>query len=161
MCQRQFDCLKVCIQETTLIRHYDTELPASIYVDANKTCLFAILVQGEPGKAKHPVVFASRSTWPDYVVRGPSVQVVTDHKPLNSIFADTRKSSIRTDWIKTRHQDMDCAVIWEKGESNPADYQSRQEPQRIVVVPLPYKSLQDLGIDLFGPMSDNKYVAVV
>ena len=53
---------------------------------------------------------------------------------------------------------MDYAVIKEKGESNPADYQSRQEPQRIVVVPLPYKSLQDLGIDL---LSDNKYVAVV
>ena len=60
-----------------------------------------------------------------YVVGGPTVEVVTDHKPLVSIFGNKRKGSIRTSRIKLRHQDICYQVVWRKGSDNPSDYLSR------------------------------------
>ena len=51
--------------------------------------------------------------------------MVTDHKPLVSIFANSRKGSIRTDRIKLRHQDISFQVVGKKGKKNQADYLSR------------------------------------
>ena len=60
-----------------------------------------------------------------YIAGGPRVTIITDHKPLVSIFKNIRKGSIRTERIKLRHQDIDYEVLWEKGSVNRADYLSR------------------------------------
>ena len=60
-----------------------------------------------------------------YIVGGPPIDIITDHRPLESIFASTRLGSIRTDRIKLRHQDIDFNVKWRSGRINPADYLSR------------------------------------
>ena len=59
-----------------------------------------------------------------------SLTVITDHKPLVSIFANKRKGSIRTTRIKLRHQDVNFQVMWKKGCNNPADYLSRHATPR-------------------------------
>ena len=51
--------------------------------------------------------------------------VVTDHKPLVSIFRNTRRGSVRSDRIKLRHQDVNYNVVYRKGQDNWADYLSR------------------------------------
>ena len=61
-----------------------------------------------------------------YCVGGPTVTVVTDHKPLLGVFKSTQQGSIRSDRIKLRHQDIRFNVIWVKGSVNPADFMSRR-----------------------------------
>ena len=60
-----------------------------------------------------------------YLVGGPQSVVVTDHKPLVSIFRNTRQGSIRTDRIKLRHQDVNYVVTYHPGRHNRADFLSR------------------------------------
>eukprot|EP00112_Aurelia_sp_Birch-Aquarium-sp1_P021838 Seg5974.1 transcript_id=Seg5974.1/GoldUCD/mRNA.D3Y31 product="Retrovirus-related Pol polyprotein from transposon 17.6" protein_id=Seg5974.1/GoldUCD/D3Y31 len=104
--------------------------------------------KGETSDDAKPVAFASCATTPveqrypqldlealavDFGLRrfryfsavGPEMKVITDHKPLVSIFSNARKGSVRTDRIKLRHQDIKYKVIWKEGKVNPADYLSR------------------------------------
>ena len=85
-------------------------------------------MQGDSIEEAKPIAFASRTTtdaearYPQldlealsvdfglrrfryYLVGGPTVEVITDHKQLVSIFANKRKGSIRTSRIKLGHQD--------------------------------------------------------
>ena len=127
---------------------FDTSLPTYVIVDANRTGLSAVLAQGSSVETAKLVSCASRATTPverrynqlelealavdfelrrfrQYVVGGPGCTVVTDHKPLVSIFKHTRKGSIRTDRIKLRHQDIGYQVVYRPGKLNSADYLSR------------------------------------
>ena len=61
-----------------------------------------------------------------YCGGGPTVTIVTDHKPLLGVFRNTRHGSIRSDRIKLRHQDVRFDLIWMKGSRNPADFMSRR-----------------------------------
>lgn len=147
-CEREFKDLKESFKEDTLLRHFDPESTTWVAVDAHKYGLSAILLQGESIDAAKPVSMASRATSPVeerypqldlealaidfalrryryYLIGGPQVTIITDHKPLVSIFTNVRKGSIRIDRIKLRHQDMDYKVEWRKGKENPADYLSR------------------------------------
>ena len=147
-CQQEFEHLKSSFTEACLIHHYDPSAKTFIYVDAHKSGLSAILLQGENIVDAKPVAFASRTTtaaeskYPQldlealsvdfglrrfryYIVGAPTIDVVTDHKPLVSIFANKRKGSIRSSRIKLRHQDINYQVVWKKGSENPADYLSR------------------------------------
>ena len=61
-----------------------------------------------------------------FFVGAPEITIViTDHKPLEAIFKDSRTGSIRTERIKLRHQDIRYEVLWRNGKDNPADYLSR------------------------------------
>ena len=51
--------------------------------------------------------------------------IIMDHKPLVSIFKDSRRGSVRTDRIKLRHQNVSYRVEWQPGVKNPADFMSR------------------------------------
>ena len=53
------------------------------------------------------------------------MKVITDHKPLYSIFKNMRNGSVKSELIKPRHQDIDYIVVWEKGGVNASDYLSR------------------------------------
>ena len=70
-----------------------------------------------------------------YLVGGPIVNIITDHKPLVPIFNDTRSGSIRSERVKLRHQDIEYTVIYQKGSSNMSDYLSRH--------PVPLKDLPE------------------
>ena len=160
-CEKEFKDLKKSFSSDILMRHFDPSMQTFISVDAHASGLSAILQQGKTQEDAKPVLLASRSTSPvesrypqldlealavDFALRrfryyllgGPPVILVTDHKPLVSIFADKRSGSIRSERIKLRHQDINYQVIWQKGKENPADYLSRHAipledlPQKIV-----------------------------
>ena len=62
-----------------------------------------------------------------YIVGDPKeVSVISDHKPLVSIFRNTRRGSVRTDRIKLRHQDINYKVLYQTGKENRADFLSRR-----------------------------------
>jgi hypothetical protein len=147
-CQKEFKQIKEEFSKDILLRHFDPELETEIHVDAHQSGLSAILMQVDKKGDKNMVGVASRATtavearYPQidleslavdfglrryrfYIAGGPQVAVITDHKPLRSIFKNLRKGSVRSERIKLRHQDIDYTVVWEKGETNAADYLSR------------------------------------
>ena len=147
-CQLEFDSLRNEFSESMLMTHFDASKNTYIQVDAHRSGLSAILMQGETPDEAKPVACASRSTtnveqrYPQldlealavdfglrrfryYCAGGPPVTIITDHKPLLGIFGNTRKGSIRSDRIKLRHQDIRYELYWDKGSRNPADYMSR------------------------------------
>lgn len=147
-CQQEFDIIKSEFSKDIMLRHFDPDLPTEIHVDAHISGLSAMLIQTGKSGEKHIAGVASRATTPVetrypqidleslaidfglrryrfYIAGGPQVKVITDHKPLPSIFKSLRKGSIRSERIKLRHQDIDYVVVWRKGETNAADYLSR------------------------------------
>ena len=147
-CQNEFDHLKELFCEEALLQYFDPEQPTYLFVDAHKSGLSAILAQGESPEKAHMITCASRATNPierrypqldlealsvdfalrrfrKYLVGGPKSILFTDHKPLISIFGNTRHGSVRTDRIKLRHQDILYQVVWRAGIDNPADFLSR------------------------------------
>ena len=148
-CQKEFKRLQGLLCEAALLTYFDTDLPTYVLVDAHRTGLSAILAQGDSPATAKMVSCASRATTPverryhqldlealavdfglrrfrHYLVGGPQVTVVTDHKPLVSIFRNTRRGSVRTDRIKLRHQDMSYKVVYGPGSQNRADFFSRR-----------------------------------
>ena len=146
--QKEFEQVKSMFHQETLIRYFDPKKDTYIFVDAHRTGLGAVLAQGNSINNTVPIAIASRTTtkveqrypqidleglavdfglrrFRQYIVGGPSVKVVTDHKPLVSIFATKRLGSIRLDRVKLRHQDITFEVCWQPGRVNPADYASR------------------------------------
>ena len=63
-CQREFDDLKESFTEATLLHHYDPSKPTFICVDAHRSGLSAILMQGNDRETSKPIAFASRTTTP-------------------------------------------------------------------------------------------------
>ena len=61
-----------------------------------------------------------------YLVGAPSITVITDHKPLCSIFNGKKQRSTSTDHVKLRHQDIGFTGAYQKGKINPFDYLSRR-----------------------------------
>ena len=51
---------------------------------------------------------------------------MTDHKPLSSIFNGHKQRSIRTEWIKMHHQDINFHVVYCQRKLNQTDYMSRR-----------------------------------
>ena len=147
-CQEEFERLRELLSDRALLNYFDTQLPTYIIVDAHRSGLSAILAQGDSVEQAKMISCASRATTPverryhqldlealavdfglrrfrQYIVGGPQVVVVTDHKPLVSIFRETRRGSVRTDRIKLRHQDVSYKVIFRPGRENMADFLSR------------------------------------
>ena len=147
-CQREFEELKEAFSEDMLMNHFDPNKNTFIQVDAHRSGLSAILMQGDTLDEAKPVACASRATTPVeqrypqldlealavdfglrrfryYCVGGPTVTIITDHKPLLGVFGNTRHGSIRSDRIKLRHQDVRFKLVWMKGSTNPADFMSR------------------------------------
>ena len=148
-CQKEFERLKELLCEDAMLAYFETDSPTYLLVDAHRTGISAILAQGSSPDTARMVTCASRATtaveryYPQldlealaidfalrrfrhYIVGDPKdVTVVTDHKPLISIFRNTRRGSVRTDRIKLRHQDINYKVLYQKGASNRADFMSR------------------------------------
>ena len=136
-------------REDTLLRYFCMNKPTYIMADAHNSGLGVSLCQGDSIEKAKPVAFASRATsdaekrypqldleamaldyglrrFRNYIVGSPStIVLVTDHKPLESVFNGNRKGSIRTERIKMRHQDIRYKVVYRKGKANSCDYLSR------------------------------------
>ena len=134
-----FQRLIDAFRKDVLLRYFDMSKPTYVFVEAHMSCLAAMLAQGNIVREAKPVAFASRTTsqaearYPqlnleamsldfglrrfcNYLVGAPqTIFVVTDHKPLCSIFNKNRKGSIRTDRIKLRHQDVRYEVVYQEG----------------------------------------------
>ncbi len=147
--QQCFDQLLKEFKKDVTLRYFDKEKRTFVITDAHKSGLGIILAQGDDLKSARAVAVASRRTTPaeqhypqidlegtgvdygltrfrKYLVGSPDItMVITDHKPLVSIFNGKRKGSIRTEKIKLRNQDIDFSVQYQKGTSNQADYLSR------------------------------------
>ena len=132
-----------------LLRFFDCEQPTFVFVDGHTTGLGAMLAQGTSIEEAKPIAIASRTTTPaegrypqldiealsvdfalrrfrEYLVGSPTpITVVTDHKPLFSIFNGRRNGSIMTQRIKLKHQDIPFVVEYQKGKLNQSDYLSR------------------------------------
>ena len=144
----EFQNIKAAFTEDILLRHYDTNAPTFIFVDAHRTGLSAILTQGNSIEATKAVAVASRTTtnaeknysqldleataidfglrqFRHILVGGPQTTIVTDQQPLVSLWTSKRKPPSRIERILLRHQDINHRVIWRKGKDNPADYPSR------------------------------------
>ena len=147
-CQNEFAQLKEALCENALLTYFDPERSTCIFVDAHNTGISAMLCQGETLGEVQMVTCTSRTTtsterkypqldletlavdfalrrFRQYIVGGPEVVIITDHKPLVSIFKDSRRGSVRTDRIKLRHQDVSYRIEWQPGVKNPADFMSR------------------------------------
>ena len=144
------NCLENLVQsvkQDTLFRYFDTK-KIFIITDAHVTGLGAILAQGYDLNSSKPVVIASRTTsnterrypqldleataidfalrwFRNYLVGAKKKEIITDHKPLCSIFNTHRQGSIRTERKKFRHQDNNYNVEYQQGKMNQSDYLSR------------------------------------
>ena len=117
--QRCFEELIEAFKKDTLLRYFDVSKKTYVKVDAHKTGLSAILCQGDSMDESKPVTVTSRSTsvsekrypqldleatsvdfglrrFREYLVGSPEIRVVTNHKPLRSIFNGKRNGSIRS-----------------------------------------------------------------
>ena len=145
-----FDELVQSFKEDTLLRYFDLTKKTFVKVDAHKKGLSAILAQGDSLETSKPVAVASRCTsvgeksypqldleamsvdfglrrFREYLVGSPNeITIVTDHKPLLSIFNNSRRGSIRSQRIKLNHQDIPYKLIHCKGSSNQADYMTKR-----------------------------------
>ena len=146
--EAEFQNLKSAFTKDVLLRHYDTNSPTFIHVDALYTGLSAILAQGPLIESSQAISVASQSTtkaeknysqldleatavdfglqqFRHILVGGPSVTVVTDHQPLVSLWNSQRKPSSHIERILLQHQDINHTLIWHKGIANPTDHTSR------------------------------------
>ena len=150
--QEQEECFQSlirCFKDDTLLRYFCMKKHTYIMADAHVSGLGVALAQGDSIESARPVAFASRTTseaernypqldleamaldyglrrFRNYIVGSPhTIILVTDHKPLESVFNGSRKGSIRTERIKMRHQDIRYKVIYRKGKANSCDYLSR------------------------------------
>ena len=145
-----FDNIISDFKKETLLHYFDLEKPIFIFADAHLSGLGSILAQGDTIQNARPIAFTSRTTnaaethypqldleamavdfslrrFRNYIIGAPEViTVVTDHKPLCSIFNGNRRGSIRTEKIKMRHQDIHFTVQYQKGKLNQADFVSRR-----------------------------------
>ena len=110
-------CFKILLNEfcdATTLHYFDPQKTTSILVDAHKTGLGATLAQGDDINNLHPIAIASHTTsqaesrypqlylegisvefglcmFRNYVVGSPQkVMIITDHRPLCSIFNSSR-----------------------------------------------------------------------
>ena len=132
---------KIC-EDTTMV-YYDTKQPTEVIVDASPVGLGALLTQN--GRV---VAYASKALSPvqrrySQIERealaimwacthfylylyGCTFKVITDHKPLMSIFNNPNsKPPLRIERWVLRLQTYDFTVSYRRGKDNPADYMSR------------------------------------
>ena len=148
--QSTFQEIISAFRKDTLLRYFDLNKQTIIFVDGHKSGLCAILAQGDSIESAKPVDIKLRSTnkpestgypqldleamavdfalrrFRQYLVGSPRpCIIVTDHKPLLSVFNGRRSGSIRSETIKMRHQNIQFNVVFRQGKDNSADFLSR------------------------------------
>ena len=142
-----FNLLKQSLREDTVTQNYDPKKITEIIVDASLVGLGAILVQDTKDE-RFVISYASRALTPveqrysqterealavvfgceryHLYVMGSRFTVVTDHKPLVSIYNNPQSNPpARIKRWTLRLQRYDMTVVYRPGKDNPADYLSR------------------------------------
>lgn len=158
-CENAFDMLKGSLSGSEVMSYFDPGLVTELVVDASPIGLGCMLTQKEfykDGKSPNVrvVAYASRALsdvesrysqierealavcWGiehfHLYLFGLKFTVVTDHKPLVSIFSSvTAKPSARIERWCLRLQQYTFNVVYRAGANNPADYMSRHPLQGI------------------------------
>ena len=133
--------VKETLCESATLAYFDIQKQSDVIVDASPVGVAALLSQ--EGK---PVCYASRALSPveqrysqterealsivwacehfDIYLRGTSFRVITDHKPLTSIWSKPSPPARIARWAM-RLQPYKMHVVYRPGKDNPADYLSR------------------------------------
>ena len=171
--QTTFEKLLNAFKKEVNLRYFDPTQPIFISTDAHKSGLAATLLQGETRESAKPVAFASRTTTPaesrypqmdleamgvdfglrrfrNYIFGAPdTVTIVTDHKPLLSVFNGNRSGTIRTEKIKGRNQDINYKLVYQSGKLNETDFLSRHsKPFKLLSMPEKYEA-DEINAHLF------------
>lgn len=145
--QEAFDKIKTILLNHETLGFYDPSDETFIIADASPVGLGAVLVQRHKGDHGRIIGYASKTLSPverkyaqterealalvwacerfhEYVY-GLTFWLITDHKPLVSIFGDRLKPSPRIERWKLRLMSYDYKVMYRPGNSNIADVLSR------------------------------------
>ena len=144
-----FERLQAALSTKTTLGYFDPEKPTSIFVDGSPVGLGAVLTQkNEATNEVTPLHYASCPLTPTQArypqidrealsiywavkrfhifVYGKEFKVITDHKPLVSLFNNSSsKPSARIERWLMELQQYRFTVEYRPGASNPADYASR------------------------------------
>lgn len=146
--QHAFVCLKARMATPEVMKYFNPSLETELIVDASPVGLGAILTQLTADGGMNIIAYASRSLtdcesrysqterealaviWGvehfHLYLYGSSFRVITDHKPLETIFNNpTCKATARLERLQLRLQPYETAVVYKPGADNPADYMSR------------------------------------
>ena len=147
--QLSFERLKEALSTKTTLGYFDPKKPTSIFVDGSPIGLGAVLTQEEESsKEVTPLHYASCPLTPTQArypqidrealsiywavkrfhlfVYGKEFKVITDHKPLVSLFNNpSSKPSARIERWLLELQQYCFTVEYRPGASSPADYASR------------------------------------
>ena len=153
--QKCFETLKEALKSNALLNYYDPSLPTDVVYDGSPVGVGAILAQHKPGEPGPRVVaYNSRILTPverryghieresltimygylknQLYLLGSTFTVVTDHKPLVSLYNNPRRPEpFRVERMRLKLQGFSFRVIYRSGKLNPTDYTSRQ-PQPFV-----------------------------
>jgi len=148
-----FEEVRGAMAEDAVLHPYKIGAPTKITVDASPTGLGAVLTQRQKGEWV-PVTYKSRSLkdpesrysqterealsirWGvmklrKYLLGAPRFQIVTDHRPLCTLFNKTKQDMPpRIERFVMDVQGYDYEVVYQPGKSNIADYLSRHPLKR-------------------------------
>lgn len=147
--EQAFLRLKELLTSKQTIAYFDPTADSRIFVDASPVGLGAILAQQKaPNGGYRVIAYASRSLTPveqrysqterealsivwacehfHLYIFGSPFTVITDHKPLEQIFANpTAKPNARIERWLLKLQQYQANIQYAPGKDNPADYMSR------------------------------------
>jgi transposase InsO family protein len=154
-CQRAFETLKESLCQNVVLAHPDQSRPYTLYADASQYAVGAVLTQTSPDgekviqflskqlndcqkkwatieKEAYAIVYACDKL--RHYLYGADFKVVTDHKPLRSLFtAEMRNARIQRWAVKL--SEYGCRMEYLSGKENvPADALSRIEGEQEVIV---------------------------
>ncbi len=175
-----FTLIKKRMTECCTMSYFNPNSKSILLVDASPVGLGAILTQQDSRNNTNVVALASRAltpveqrysqterealaiTWAvihfHLYVYGASFEVITDHKPLVTLFnSSNSKPPLRLErWI-LKLQAYDYTVLYEPGKSNPADYMSRH-PQQLAQQPSFEQTLAEAHVNFIASHSVPKTV---
>ena len=151
-CEQAFNKMKESLAKVEKLAHFDQHLKTTLIVDASPTGLGGILAQTDQRGKRRVVAYASKALNPTQqrysqterealaiiwgcehfrmYLLGAHFTVITDHKPLISIFnKPTSSLSARMERWMLRKQPYDFTVTYQPGADNAADYLSRHPEQ--------------------------------
>ena len=167
--QHAFDRLKARMATSEVMKYFNLSLKTELIVDASPVGLGAILMQVTEDEGTNIVTYASLSltdcesrysqterealavVWGiehfHLYLYGSPFQVITDHKPLETIFNNpTCKATARLERLQLRLQPYKLKVVYKPGAANPADYMSRHPDFKQSKIPSRLSRVDDYAV---------------
>ena len=148
--EKSFQAIKETLRKTALLNYYNPILKTEVVCNGSPVGVSAMLVKYGPKTQKPRVVtYNSRSLTEvetqygqiereslaiqygclrnEIYLLGRDFDVVTDHKPLVSLYNNPRRPGpFRVERMRLKLQGFSFKVVYRPGKQNPADYTSRQ-----------------------------------